>query len=96
MPSGRAGEAWRARRILPAMADLNGARPGRMTREEGLAALEELWGPTEDTPEQKLADAWARRALGLAPEADDERLLADVDAQIYAKYGRHVHRRRAS
>jgi hypothetical protein len=65
----------------------------RLSREESLAALDELWGPVEDSHEQRLADAWARRALGLAPERDDDRLLAEVDAQLGEKYGRSVHRR---
>lgn len=74
------------------MVDLSSARPGRMSREEGLAALEELWGAPADTPEQRKAEAWARRALGEAARPGDERMLAEVDAEIAAKYGRSVRR----
>lgn len=74
------------------MADLSEVRPGWMSPEEGLAALEELWGAPVDSPEQRKADAWARRALGEASRPGDERLLAEVDAEIAAKYGRSVRR----
>lgn len=67
-------------------------KPGRMSREEGLAALEDLWGAPTDGSEQRKADAWARRALGEPARPGDERLLLEVDADIAAKYGRSVRR----
>uniref|UniRef100_UPI003F496A17 hypothetical protein n=1 Tax=Actinomadura sp. CA-154981 TaxID=3240037 RepID=UPI003F496A17 len=71
---------------------LSRVQPGRMSCEEGLAALEELWGPPQDTPEQARADAWARRATGQPKQPGDDRLLAEADADIAAKYGRSVRR----
>lgn len=59
----------------------------KLSRDEGLAALEGLWGPPADTHEQRKADAWARRTLGLAPYGGDEPLLTEVDADLAMKYG---------
>jgi hypothetical protein len=73
------------------MADLSSIQPGRMSRDEGLAALADLWPPL-DTPDQDKAEAWARRACGEASEPGDEHLLQQVDAMIDAAYGRSVGR----
>lgn len=71
---------------------LSQVTPGRMSREEGLAALEDLWGAPPQSGEQSRADAWARRATGQTAEPGDERLLAEVDTELAAKYGRSVRR----
>lgn len=74
------------------MADLSNLQPGLLSREQGLAALEELWGAPTDSSEQRKADAWARRALGEPAQSGDDRLLALVDADLADKYGRSVRR----
>jgi hypothetical protein len=68
------------------MSELQG-QPGRLSREDGLARLTDLWGPADDSREQRKASAWARRTLGLEAEQGDAELLAELDAELAAKYG---------
>lgn len=74
-------------RTLRGMSEQLQGRAGAVSREEGLAQLAELWGPAGDSWEQRKADAWARRTLGLDPEQGDSELLAEVDTELAAKYG---------
>ncbi|MER6816468.1 hypothetical protein ABT299_45005 [Spirillospora sp. NPDC000708] len=64
--------------------------PGHVSPAEGLERLRELWGPAEDSAEQRRADAWARRSLGVDAEPGDAELLAEVDAAAADKYGVHL------
>lgn len=54
------------------------AEQGRpaLSRAEGLAALDQLWGPPAESAEQARADAWALRTLGIEGEPDGVRRRA--------------------
>jgi hypothetical protein len=67
------------------MSDLR--KPRKLSREDGPAELEELRGPRGDSFAERKAAAWARRTLGLDAEQGDGELLAEVDAELAAKYG---------
>ncbi|MFC5185525.1 hypothetical protein [Actinomadura harenae] len=66
------------------------AHSGSMTPAEGLAALDELYGPQFSSADQDRADAWARRATGQAKDPGDDRRLEEADRQIASRYGRSV------